>query len=508
MVGQATTPAQANWQQTGKAKVYTPKTEGLLLDQNGELHELTPTPTKALLSGGVEPIMYVEIDKEQLPVWKTDTGGDAYIKTTMPTVNDCVYRAIKKFVEALGLGSLTPGDEKFFKTHPRVNSDGVAKANVLAVSHGLVVPWGLGITRVWVPRLSSLGEQHLEFARALGMNPKAMVDYSTSNAELLKLLEIDEYSQQAMEINEAFRFEFVDTPPGPCIVMLSNYGSSAKKTGGVTVQGQWSSTVAGMGHADFVGPRDALYGNWQIAFRIGRLPVYADDGAINRYRDVELAFDADELKTKTDSLRTFSVWNSVVGGKTINTWDNMTRQGRPAGTTPPTKAAKTTAKPQTAPKNGKDTDKVQIVPRAKTAPEMIPCPDCGGMTTIVDGITYCLSCNWYVDSEEKEAGVKEVCPICYTTMDDDGETCLNKDCGFVQSEWDESTYFVCSIHGIPLMFRRDKGDKTSYTYVCPDCMFVEDVALGRYEADDRSHSKEHTTQIREFVKTGGDSDGD
>ena len=69
---------------------------------------------------------------------------------------------------------------------------------------------GVGIDRVWVPPLASLGEQQREFASILGINAAAMSDSETSNAAFVERLGIPPDNPLAQQIMSC-RFEFVET---------------------------------------------------------------------------------------------------------------------------------------------------------------------------------------------------------------------------------------------------------------------------------------------------------
>jgi len=493
-----TTPVKAAY------KTYVPPVDGYLKDNTGIIHDLSPTIVKALEKSGVLPIAFLTKDDKKYPMWEVDEGGDAFIAGSAPRINDCVYRAVKNFIEGMGLGTLTPGDRRFFETHPRVNEDGVNKANVLAVSHGLIVPWGLGITRIWVPKLSSLGDQHMEFAKALGVNPVGLSNYATSNADLIKLLELDPYGKEAYDLMQAFRFEFADRPKGPCVVMLSNWGSgSTVKTGGTTVQGAWTKTSYGMGHADFVGPRDSLNGNWQIAFEIGRLPQYTDN-SINRYSNVAEAFTQEELLEKKQTSMKFSIWQSKVGGKTVNAWDleNKPKTVYNQAKLPSPTATKATNAPKVQDEKDKggavDQTSVQIIVPNLTDQQ---CPDCGNLVAELEGIQYCLTCNWWNDTSEADIEATEVCPFCYSPMTPD-QICTNDDCGFDSAEWHTSEYFICGEHKIALMFHReeDSGVQPRYTYVCEECMYKANESVREWIDSGQTHPREKIVQIKEFKK--------
>lgn len=433
---------------------------GYLMDTTGIVHDLLQSVVTTLEAAGVKPDAHHEEGKRSLPLWRVDEGGDRYFKKGTLKVNDCVYRAIRKYVESLGMGTLTEGDMEFFETHPRVNGSGVGQANVLCVAHGLLVPWGLGITHIYMPKMSALGDQHSEFAKALGMNIQAIATNAVSNEEFIEFLELDPYGKQARLINKTCNFEFVDTPPGPCVVMLSNYTGGTKKSGGANTSGKWSTNSAGvMGHADFIGPRDRLYGDWRIAFRIGKLPEYADNG-INKYAELD-AFGAEELAAKADSMMSFSTWQSVIGGKNALEWQKAVAASKPknlqVGKQEGGKGKGTTKSPK---QNG-GTQAIQTLIAE-------PCPICQGQAAKIDSYKYCLSCEWWQDDLEG------ICPFCYADL---SENKCAAACGYDSAEWLESTKFACANHHVPLYFRRRDE---SYCFVCPECLFTKKQSLYRY----------------------------
>lgn len=502
---------------------YKGKVGGYLRDSEGTLYEISEMQAEALTHGKVQSVGESFKGEKGYPIWQIDKYGERYTSTTYhtPTVNSCVYDAIKKYVEAMGLGTLTYGDKKFFTSHPRVNTDGVNKANVLAVAQGLIVPWGLGITRVFVPKLSSLGDQHLEFANALGVNPMGLSNYSTSNEEFLAYFDIDRHSEEGRSMIDSYRFEFVDEPNGPCVVMVSSSSvvktKSNTKNGKTNVGGNWSSTVHGLGHADFVGPRDGLAAKWQIAFQIGRLPNYNDNG-INRYEDVSVAF-GDEIKDqqKPVASKKISTWNSIVGGKTINAWDNEKRGiGWQKGKyTKGTGASKKNGGGHTSVTPAKQLELI----RGRTGGTSIgPCPKCNGRTHEVESMYYCLECDWYKDAlteHSNDASSSDiddsggVCPFCYRGLTSDG-ICTDKDCGYDPADWTESNFFICKEHGQPLHFQLvpPAGGEDPYIYVCTECLFKNGDGLKKYVDEGRTHPHNNLVQIKKIQAQGGDSKDD
>lgn len=467
---------------TGSKQKKDDEVPGYLLDNSGTYHELSKFAAKSL-AAGTDPDFTTGDSK--VPVWKIDEDGERYITITggYKHVNSCVYDAVKTCMESLGIGTLTPGDKSFFTNHPRVNSDGVNKANVLAVSHGLAVPWGVGIIRVYVPKLSTLGDQLVEFAKALGVNPLALQNYNVSNEDFIKEMSLDDDS--ATMVRKMCRFEFVDKPPRPCVIMMSS-SASVKKSGGTTVKGQWSSTTYGVGHADFIGPRDNISPNWKIAFQMGPLQEYAEvDGlSINRYSDISLAFDKGELDKTEEPHQKVSVWSSLVNGKSVNEWDRLHRPTKPL-------SQGHYVSQRHGKKNGASTS---------PAPATITkdaCAVCGGMVARLDGVSYCLSCDWYEDDIEKENDISEVCPMCYSALTTD-KICKSEACGFDAAEVLESIYFICGKHNTPLYFV-SKGPQTNALYICPDCAFESATGLKEYIEKGLTHPANKIVQIKEFA---------
>jgi len=477
----ATSPKKASASNKPVAK-STPTVYGYLLDLSGSYHSLSKFAAESLLAG-TDPDMTT--GDEKIPVWKIDKDGERYITVTQGHrhVNSCVFDAVKECMQSLGIGTLTPGDKTFFVNHPRVSTDGVNKANVLGVAHGLAVAWGVGITRVFVPKLSALGDQLVEFATALGVNPLALQNYNMSNDDFISEMSLDD--ETAQTIKKMCRFEFVDIPEKPCVIMMSS-SSTVKKSGGTTVGGQWSSTTSGVGHADFIGPRDFVSKNWKIAFQLGPLQEYAEvDGkSINRYSDINLAFDKAELAAIEKSHEKVSVWSSIVHGKSVNEWDRLHK--------PKTWSQSKYVKAEHGDKKNGAATQGKPATIIKDS-----CSVCGGMVARLDEVSYCLLCDWYEDDTERENDVSEVCPMCYGALTTD-QICKNDGCGYDAAEVFESAYFICSKHKTPLYFINE-GPQIKSKYVCPDCLISDEkVGLKTFRENGLTHPEKWTVQIKEF----------
>lgn len=456
---------------------------GFLRDNDGGLWGITSRSVDVLANDDVKPFEEVQYKGKPLPVWIIDKDGEkVYSTTTYSTVrhvNKCVYTAIKNYMHAFSLGTLTSGDEDFFVDHPRVESDGVKRANVLVVSQGLVTPWGLGIDRVWVPKLSSVGEQQEEFMKALGVNPVALTDYETSNEDLIKMLELDPKSDAAKKIRNEYRFEFVERPDRPCVIMMSGYNVQQKAA---TVNSKWSNTSTGMGHADFIGPRDKVYKSWDIAFSLTRDPVYLNGADMARYSDLD--FFADEIEAAKESeaktKRDISTWSSLISGKSISDRD---KEQNPVVTTHKPYQYKQSQfgmpKKSEAKANGANKKKYES------------CPTCGSEIRGASDYLYCMSCNWFEDLTDPDD--LYLCPFCESEMLSNG---MCPDCLFDDEIWRPSQLYNCPKHeGSNVYFSNvdhhaQRLETKDFVYACPDCI------------------KEKETKLEDFLRGGGNHKGD
>lgn len=465
--------------------------EGFLRDNSGGLWSISKRSVEVLTEDDVKPFEEVVYNGKLLPVWVVDKGGERYYNTTAANttrhVNKCVFDAVKKYTESLSLGTLTSGDQKFFTNHPRVSSDGVNRANVLIVSQGLIGPWGLGIDRVWVPKLSSVGPQQEEFMKALGVNPVALTDYETSNEDLIKLLELDPKGDAARQIRDSYRFEFSDEPGRPCVVMMS---SSVSKKSSANVGGAWSATVSGFGHADFIGPRDTIHGTWEIAFSISRNPVYINGTDMSAYSEMDY-FD-DEIKAMEEAEKNkpkeLSTWSSIIGGKSIS--DRNKKQ------TPAPKVS--TYKPPYQQQsfnwaNRKKDDDAKSNGKIETRKKET-CPDCGESSIKhYDDYAFCMKCNWWEELGDEDTYYK--CPFCGAKMLSNG---MCPTCMFDDEIWRKSQIFSCNKHSDYDVYFSSVGpdfeklDSKDFVYACPLCLKEEDVDLDQFYKAGGNHKKDMT----------------
>lgn len=433
---------------------------GYLVDENDRYWPISRY-LEETLSAHFDPDGFKERGDEKLPFWKIDNGGAVYTKASK-NPNACVYNATKKYIEAMSLGTFTLGDKDFFVDHPGVTGDGVDRANVLGVAHGLLIPWGLGISRVWVPKMSAVGDQEREFMTALGCNPMAILDAETSNEEFILQMELDPGSEVADFIRKSNRFEFSNYPRGPAVIMLSYSGTVAPKT---NVVGQWANAgYGGIGHAEFIGPRDRINTTWHIAFSVDRLEniAYHNGSDLDRYATLD-SFK-EQIAAQDRIYRDLSPWACTVHGEKVSTLKKPVE--KPVVVTYPSTGAGTAIVKHVAP----------ATPTAREK-ELGKCPDCGQYVNEISGIVYCLTCNWYDDIEESDKSHE--CPFCT------GSLLWGKcdTCEYDELEWIESSMFKCKIHGNNMLYFSPRG-ATSEVWVCPSCTeenpaYAEDFIAGR-----------------------------
>lgn len=171
----------------------------------------------------------------------------------------CAFDATQEFISNNLGKKMAESDKNWYKAHPRTTQAGLPQDVTLTVLQDLVAPYNLGVSRVWMPKNVSAFEETKPWQEALGINPKAAVDRDTSNWEFALLMAGgDEAAAAEMypEINEKYRFEYVDyLPEVPRVAMVGSSGTS------------WAS---GMGHASYYGPRQDVAG-WKIALQYDNL---------------------------------------------------------------------------------------------------------------------------------------------------------------------------------------------------------------------------------------------
>ena len=480
--------AQKVTYQDTRNRVGTPAV--LIRDSRGGLWEETISYLTGIQNTGALPVGTLPHRGKDIPVYIPDQDSESWTwaKVTR-TASPCVHDAVKKYLEGMGLGTLTLGDKDWFSYHPNVNTDGVTRAHVLGVVQGLVYPWGLGISRVQFPKGSALVDEQFDFMVALGVNPMGLVDHTTSNTEY----------EELAGIKGNFRFEFTTTPTCPCVIMeaVSTANKVTSYQGGVAT----TYTVNSTGHSTFLGPRDIPHESWQIAIQIDRLGNITYYGDVSKYAHTELL--------AAESEQTLSLWKLTFNGKKCTPVYNQPVSQPPlAGTGYPhlvgTGASKHT---------GTGVQETGLGAKPKATPQILPaqamkkpdsfvetderCPECAAKLTLYDKTYFCWECHWYGDDplDNDDVAEDQVCPTCgqplvstetYTGCPWCGRFVDIVSCPFCGSEIEEGACVACMFNshdfevGLNVCATHDCEvlqyvDQARIIKVCPDC--IQEFAL-------------------------------
>lgn len=194
---------------------------------------------------------------------------------TIPSVQTCAYTAANEYLQSLLGVKLHADDRDWFCMHPLTEQFGLPLQHTLDVIHQLVEPYGIGLSRVYIPKGSNVNENYFKWKNYLGVNPLALnsslvsnVDYAVTtsggNKELEDLLLID--------ADKKYRFEYVDYPVGAFIGFfdLRNGGNGKVVT----------SFAGGGGHSSYVSPRGNANG-WKLAIQLDKLDNFSYGAEVN-----------------------------------------------------------------------------------------------------------------------------------------------------------------------------------------------------------------------------------
>lgn len=158
--------------------------------------------------------------------------------------SSCVFNATDKYVQAIVGGRLDDSDREWFRSRAVVQHAGVPLHEAIQVVHHLVRPYGLGVSRVLIPSGTAY-EFDPAVVAALGVNPIAAIDSSTSNE-----------TARASGLQGNWLMDYVSDFTGPAIVFA----------------GMHHEVIAsGGGHTEFKSPRAALTRDWDLAIQVNRL---------------------------------------------------------------------------------------------------------------------------------------------------------------------------------------------------------------------------------------------
>lgn len=177
--------------------------------------------------------------------------------------NACTFDATDDYMQAQWGKRLDSNDKDWAKYHPLATDGGIPQEYTADVLHGLVEPYGFGVDRIRVPKGALLlGGQATKWILALGCNPYAMVDHSTTNEEAIARLKADGVPEAELPTLEAanalWRFEFGDEPLRPSVVGMAGY-TGPEKVG------------FGMGHAKYLSYRAPSASGWKVSVQLAPL---------------------------------------------------------------------------------------------------------------------------------------------------------------------------------------------------------------------------------------------
>lgn len=233
-------------QTTYKPYVYTPPRKVAVLHPDGAKEEYTIPSEGNGWFDIAKTVWPVTNDVIQIPVEHCDFTYDS------PAFNACVYTATGDYLQARWGRRLDESDRRWLASHPLSTDGGVPQEYTATCVDQLVQPYGMRVSRVRLRRGSLvLGDSVMAWIQALGCNPFALADRSTSNAEAAERMGITLEQADAL-----WRVEFHDDPL-PCSIVGERGWSS----------GNGVSTGAGGGHARYLAPR-AHAGDWFISLQL------------------------------------------------------------------------------------------------------------------------------------------------------------------------------------------------------------------------------------------------
>jgi len=169
-----------------------------------------------------------------------------------PVFNACVYNATNDYMQARWGRKLDDSDRRWLAAHPLSTDSGVPQEYTATCVDQLVSPYGLRVSRVRLRKGSLvIGDSLMAWIHALGCNPFALADRSTSNAEAAERM-----GMPLDQANQLWRVEFTDEPL-PCSIIGERGWSNTTtvKTGNYG------------GHARYLAPR-AHAGDWFISVQL------------------------------------------------------------------------------------------------------------------------------------------------------------------------------------------------------------------------------------------------
>lgn len=183
---------------------------------------------------------------------------DCKWKKSYKTVQYCAYDATNKYLQStLGI-QLSDEDKDWYRDNPIIKSSGLPQEYTFTVLNDLVAPYGIGISKIFLRKKTSLSKDAKEWTQVLGINPKALVDRDCSNQEYLEIISggNDNLKESMKSQVENYNFEFTDKLKEGSYIIFHSMSFGAVATGG--------------GHSIYVGPRNKR-NDWIVAIKMDRL---------------------------------------------------------------------------------------------------------------------------------------------------------------------------------------------------------------------------------------------
>jgi len=212
--------------------------------------------------------------KGYIPAIAMDINDIPHRITKNRTVACCAYNATNDYMQHwLGM-KLDRDDREWYKLNDMCTKDGLQQQYTFTVLHQLIEPYGLGISRILVPRNTRRFEDYHPFIASLGCNPFFLVDGSTTNEEALEKMFPDESKRDEMreKMFSMWRFECADEP----------------LKGAVTMRQFGMTSVGHNGGSNYFGPRSKMSADgWHMSIKMDRqeLITYNKPLVLPKYRE-------------------------------------------------------------------------------------------------------------------------------------------------------------------------------------------------------------------------------
>jgi hypothetical protein len=143
---------------------------------------------------GKKAIPHLFVDEKVVPTFISKSRGVAC----------CAYNATNEFMKHWLGRQFDRHDNNWYKLNSLVTEHGLPQANSFTVIQQLTEPYGVGVSRIIVPKNSRRFKEHQPFMLALGANPFFMADGRTTNEEAYAKL-FPEPVLNAMKLDELGR---------------------------------------------------------------------------------------------------------------------------------------------------------------------------------------------------------------------------------------------------------------------------------------------------------------